>query len=67
MKLRDAVELQVNHYNHPGIIRVDKNDYFCLNDLNSFYPNKRVDNWMRLDSTQEFIALIERDLYLRSE
>ncbi len=62
MKLRQAVELQITHYDHPGTIRVDTNEYFCLNDLGSFYPNKRVDNWLRLDTTQEFIALVERDL-----
>jgi hypothetical protein len=62
MRLKKAVELQMTHYNHSGMVRVDENEYFCLNDLNSFYPNKRVDNWMRLDSTQEFISLVERNL-----
>ena len=30
MKLKEAVELQVTHYDHPETIRVDKNDYFCI-------------------------------------
>lgn len=52
----------MTHYNHPGIIRVDKNDYFCLNDLNSFYPNRRIDFWLKSQATKEFVALVERDI-----
>jgi hypothetical protein len=62
MKLKDAVELFVTHYDHPGTIKVDANDYFCMNDLASFYPNKRINNWLRLDSTLDFISLVEQDL-----
>lgn len=50
------------HYNHSGLVRVDQNEYFCLNDLNSFYPNKRLDVWLKSQSTQEFIELVERTI-----
>ena len=62
MRLKDAVELLVTHYDHPGTIKVDANDYFCLNDLASFFPTKRIDNWLRLDSTLDFISHVENYL-----
>lgn len=62
MKLQKAVELQMTHYNHSGIVRVDINEYFCLNDLNSFYPNKRLDHWLLNSDTKDYIALIERSI-----
>jgi len=65
MRLKDAVSVLVTHYNHPGTIRVDKDEYFCLNDLNSFFPNKRMQHWLENKETAEFIALVERDLISR--
>jgi hypothetical protein len=62
MKLKQAVELQIVHYGSLGNVRVDKNDYFCLNDLQSFYPNRRIDFWLKSQGTQEFVALVERDI-----
>lgn len=50
------------HYNHSGLVRVDRNEYFCLNDLNSFYPNKRLDVWLKSQSTQEFVGLVEKTI-----
>lgn len=50
------------HYGSSGTVRVDGNEFFCLNDLNAFYPNKRVDVWLKSQTTQEFIELVERDI-----
>lgn len=55
MELKKAVELQVMHYGQDGTIRVDANGYLCLNDLQSYYPNKDLGEWMKNKSTKELI------------
>ena len=50
------------HYGSSGTVRVDGNEFFCLNDLNSFYPNKRLDHWLLNSDTKDYIALIERSI-----
>ena len=44
-------------------INLDELGYIRLNDLIKFFPNKRVDNWMRLDTTKEFIKTIDKQLH----
>lgn len=62
MKLKTAVELQISHFNHSGIVRIDINEYFCLNDLSSFYPHKRLNNWLQNDDTKEYIKIVENSI-----
>ena len=44
-------------------INLDELGYIRLNDLIKFFPNKRIDNWMRLDTTKEFIKTIDKQLH----
>jgi hypothetical protein len=62
MELKRALELHTEYAGSAGIIRVDADDYICLNELNAFFPNKRVDHWLANDATKEFIALIEKTI-----
>ena len=50
------------HYKHSGVVRVDRSEYFCLNDLNSFYPNKRLDHWLQNSDSREYVSLIEKTI-----
>lgn len=54
MRLKDAVDLQVAYFGHSGIVRVDKNDYFNLNDLNSFVPQKQLKEFLKNKDTRDF-------------
>jgi hypothetical protein len=62
MELRKALQLQVEYFGRNGTIRVDENAYVCLNDLNEYFPNKRLDNWLRLDTTNDFIKTVDKIL-----
>lgn len=62
MKLDEALTLRMSFNDLQGEIRVDENGYICLNDLAQYFPHKRIDNWKRLDSTNEFIGVLENRL-----
>jgi hypothetical protein len=61
MKLKRALELRME-YRMSEVIHVDKNGYICLNDLNRFYPSKRIDKWKKLDSTLELIQCLDNEV-----
>jgi hypothetical protein len=62
MELKKALELQIEYYDNDGSIRVDTNEYLCLNDMQSFYPNKDISNWARSPSTIDYIATVDKEL-----
>ena len=61
MELKRALELHTEYNGIAGIVKCD-GDYICLNDLNEYFPNKRIDNWMRLDSVKELIEHLSKSL-----
>ena len=62
MELKRALELRTEYAGNAGVIRVDGNDYICLNEMLAFFPQKRLDHWLNNDSTNEFIALVEKSI-----
>lgn len=62
MDLKKALEIQVEFFGKDGTIRVDENGYICLNDLNTYFPNKRIEDWQRNESTKDFIGIVEKFL-----
>lgn len=62
MDLKKALEIQVEFFGKDGTIRVDENGYLCLNDLNTYFPNKRIQNWLDNEATKELIASVENIL-----
>jgi KilA-N domain. len=61
MELKRALELQTEYRGVAGVIHCNDN-FICLNDLNSFFPGKRLDNWMRLESAKEIIEAVSEYL-----
>ena len=57
MELKRAVELYTEYNGAEGIIRVDKDDYFCLTEMAKFFPNKEPKHWNELVSTKEYLAV----------
>jgi len=43
-----------------GVIRVDENGYFNLNDIAQYFPLKRLDVWMKTGQTNDFIMAVEK-------
>jgi hypothetical protein len=43
-------------------VNLYETDYICLNDLAKFFPSKRISNWLENQKTQDFIAVVERQL-----
>lgn len=62
MELKRALELRTEYAGSAGVIRVDSQDYVCLNEMLAFFPSKRLDDWQRNESTKEFVALIEKTI-----
>jgi len=62
MNLSKALQLRTEYGNNIGIIKINDDGYICLNDLASFFPNKRLDNWLANDSTKDFIEALEKTL-----
>jgi len=61
MELKRALELRAEYGGIIGLIKCDE-DYICLNDLNSYFPNKRIQNWMANSETKELIEAIEKTI-----
>ena len=62
MELKRALELRTEYAGSAGVIRVDSQDYVCLNEMAAFFPNKRLDHWLANDTTKDFISLIEKTI-----
>lgn len=67
MDLKKALEIQVEFFGKDGTIRVDENGYLCLNDLNAYFPNKRIQHWQENQATKELISSVEEILIRRKE
>lgn len=59
MKLQKAFELSIEYMGKCDPIRVDEDGFICLTDMVKYYPKKRLDNWMALKSTSDFIGVLE--------
>jgi hypothetical protein len=62
MELRKAFEMTVSYTGKVNPIRVDSNGYIRLNDMVEYFPGKRIDNWLTLKATKEFIITLEKFL-----
>ncbi len=62
MKLSKAFAISVEYLGKNDPIRIDSKGLICLTDMIKFFPRKRLDNWIRLDSTKEFIQTVEEFL-----
>ncbi len=59
MELSKAFEMSIEYLGKADPIRVDKEGNICLTDMVKFFPKKRLDNWIRLESTKEFTETVE--------
>jgi len=62
MKLAKAFEISLDYLGHNDPIRIDVDGYLCLTDMVKYFPNKRLDNWMVLKSTKDFIEVLDKSL-----
>ena len=63
MNLKRALELQVEYNSKVSSIHIDKNNYFCLNDMNMFFPHKELRNYLDNFQTKEFLFIVLNDLH----
>lgn len=61
MELKRALELHTEYNGISGMVKCD-GDYICLNDLNEYFPNKRIDVWLKTAQTKELIDTIEKNI-----
>ena len=64
MELKRALELRTEYAGNAGVIRVDADDYICLNEMLAFFPDHRMDVWAKTDKTKAFITCVEREFQL---
>lgn len=62
MKLAKAFEISLDYLGHNDPIKIDADGYICLTDMIKYFPKKRLDNWIRLESTKDFIKVVEFNL-----
>jgi len=62
MNLKRALEVQLEFNGFLKSIHIDEHGYFNANDMVSFFPHKRVDNWNRSENVVEFIKVLEKSL-----
>ena len=62
MKLAKAFEISLDYLGHNDPIKIDVDGYICLTDMIKYFPRKRLDNWIRLESTKDFIKVVEFNL-----
>ncbi len=62
MELSKAFNMSIEYLGMADPIRVDENGFMCITDMAKFFPKKRLDNWLRLDSTKEFIETVSKFL-----
>lgn len=58
MKLAKAFEISLDYLGHNDPIRIDEGGYICLTDMVKYFPKKRLDNWMVLKSTKDFMEVV---------
>lgn len=61
MELRRALELHTEYNGVPGIVKCN-GDYICLNDLNSYFPSKRIDHWLESSQVKELVECVEKNI-----
>ena len=61
MELKRALQLHTEYNGLAGSIKCD-GEYICLNDLNSYFPNKRIDVWLKTNQTKELIEAVEKSI-----
>ena len=61
MELKRALELHTEYNGITGLVKCD-GDYICLNDLNEYFPNKRIDVWLKTAQTKELIEAVEKSI-----
>lgn len=61
MELKRALELHTEYNGITGLVKCD-GEYICLNDLNEYFPNKRIQHWMENAQTKELIEQVEKTL-----
>lgn len=59
MKLSDALVIRLSYNDLSGDIKIDENGYICLNDLAAYFPNKKINEWSKNNSTKEFIGTVD--------
>lgn len=64
MELKRALELRTEYAGSAGVIRVDSQDYVCLNEMLAFFPGRSMDKWAKADHTKEFVLAVEREFQL---
>lgn len=64
MELKRALELHTEYAGNTGVIRIDANEYVCLNEMLAFFPNKSMDKWMKSEHTKEYSAAVENEYKL---
>jgi len=62
MELGKALTVRLSFNDLSGEIRVDENDYICLNDLVKYFPNRKIAEWKKLKYTRELMAVLDQDL-----
>jgi hypothetical protein len=63
VELKRALELRTEYAGISGVVKCD-GDFICLNDLNDYFPNKRIDIWAKTGPTHELISAVEKEYQL---
>lgn len=61
MELKRALVLQTEYAGTVGAIRVDVNEYVCLNEMLAFFPGRSMDKWAKAEGTKEFASAVEKE------
>jgi hypothetical protein len=64
MELKRALELRTEYAGKAGVIRVDNQDFICLNEMLAFFPNKSMDKWAKAEHTKEFVLAVEKEFQI---
>jgi len=64
MELKKALALRTEYEGTVGVIRVDSNDYVCLNEMVAFFPGRSIEKWAKAVGTKEFARAVEKEFKL---
>lgn len=59
MTLQKALELHTEYAGVNKGIRVNADEYICLNDMVEYFPGRSLDKWMKSDHAKEFVIAVE--------